>query len=150
MNRIKRLRLSIPLWNMPSDPVKAIWWFFHWLLQVLVRFFWLPILIMAIYEAYSNGLVGGIFNGLVSGIVTVFVGLFVWAVLYGVLIVVNVTTGISRAVSDVKRMQQQQNDFLHQTYAPFMGGGSGPAREDRVVEGTITDLDEERQRRRRE
>ena len=149
MNRIKRLRASIPPWNMPSDPVQALWWFLRWLLQVLVHFFWLPILIMVIYEVYSNGIVGGIFNGLVSGIVTLFVGMLVWAALYAVLFVVNIGTGISRAVSDVKRMQQQ-TEFLRQTYSPFMGGGSSVPKEDRVVEGTITDLDEERQKRRRE
>lgn len=149
MNRIKRLRISIPPWDMPSDPVKAIRWFLYWLLQLLVQFFWLPVILMMIYQTYSNGVVGGVFNGIVSGIVTLFVGLVVWAVLYVILIVVRISTGISRAVSDMKRMQQQQEEFLRQTYAPRMGNNRAE-REGRVVEGTITDLDEERQRRRRE
>ncbi|GCE20451.1 hypothetical protein [Dictyobacter kobayashii] len=148
MNRIKRFRALIPPWNMPSDPVKAIWWFFYWLVQVLVHFFWVPIILMVIYETYSNGVVGGIFNGIVSGVFTLIVGLIVWAVLYGVLIVLKVSTGISQVVSDMKRMQQQQNDFLRQAYSPFMGNRG--EQEERIVEGTITDLDEERQKRRRE
>ncbi|GLV59595.1 hypothetical protein KDH_64210 [Dictyobacter sp. S3.2.2.5] len=149
MNKIKRFRFSIPAWNMPSDPVKAVWWFLYWLLQLLVQFFWLPIILMMIYETYSNSLVGGVFNGIVSGILTLFVGLIVWAVLYGALVIVKISTGISQAVSGMKRMQQQQEEFLRQAYSPLMGSNR-PEREERVVEGTITDLEEERQKRRRE
>ncbi|GHO89854.1 hypothetical protein [Dictyobacter formicarum] len=41
---------------------------------------------------------------------------------------------------------QQQADFLRQAYSPLMGNNRAE-REGRVVEGTITDLDEERQKR---
>jgi hypothetical protein len=133
---------------MPSDPVKAVWWFLHWLLKVLVNFFWLPIVGMVIYEAILNGRVGGVFNGIVSGIVTLLIGLVVWGVLFALMIAVNVGTGISHVVGDIKRVQQQQNDFLRQTYEPSTR--NRPRREEQVVEGSITDLDEERQRRRQE
>ncbi len=147
MKRYKRWRELIPPWNMPSDPVKAVWWFLHWLLKVLVNFFWLPIAGMVIYEAILNGRVGGVFNGIVSGIVTLLVGLVVWGVLFGLMVAVNVGTGISHVVGDIKRVQQQQNDFLSQSYEPLRNRSR---REERVVEGSITDLDEERQRRRQE
>ncbi|GCF11518.1 hypothetical protein [Dictyobacter arantiisoli] len=154
MNTLKRWRNripSIPPWNMPSDPVKAIWWFVHWLLQILVRFFWLPIMIMVLYEGISNGHIDGIWNGIASGFVTLLVGLVVWAVLYGISVIVNIGTGISKVVSDMRRVQEQQNSFLRQTYNPYMRSSqSEPEREGRVVEGTITDLDEERQKRRHE
>jgi hypothetical protein len=134
---------------MPSDPVKAVWWFLHWLLKVLVNFFWLPIVGMIIFEAIINGRVGGVFNGIVSGIITLLVGLVVWGVLYVLMAAIRVGTGISHVVGDIKRVQQQQNDFLHQTYEqPMRNSRSG--REERVVEGSITDLDEERQKRRSE
>lgn len=148
MKRYKRWRELIPPWDMPSDPVKAVWWFLHWLLKVLVNFFWLPIVGMVIYEAILNGRVGGVFNGIVSGIVTLLVGLVVWGVLFGLMIAVNVGTGISHVVGDIKRVQQQQNDFLQQTYGSPTR--NRPGREERVVEGSITDLNEERQRRRQE
>jgi len=68
---------------------------------------------------------------------------------------VNIASGVSRVVSDVKNMQKQQNEFLRQSYgSPFSGfdtdsGQSGQHRErERVVEGTITELDEERRKRR--
>ena len=69
---------------MPIDPVKAVFWFFHWSLKVLVRFFWLPILGGIIYE--------GLINGFVGGIVTLLVGLGVWLGLAVVLFFFNVST----------------------------------------------------------
>lgn len=134
----------IPVWNMPSDPVKAVWWFLHWFLKVVVNFFWLPIAIMVIYEGIINGQVGGVFNGIVSAIVTLLVGLVVWGVLSGVVVFLNISTGVSEIMSGMKSGQAQ--DFLHQTYQQPMR--NRPGREERVVEGTITDLDEERQKRR--
>jgi hypothetical protein len=149
VKRYKHWRELIPAWDMPSDPVKAVWWFLHWLLKVLVNFFWLPIVGMIIYETIINGRVGGVFNGIVSGIVTLLIGLVVWGVLYVLMAAIKVGTGISHVVGDIKRVQQQQNDFLHQTYEqPMHNSRSG--REERVVEGSITDLDEERQKRRSE
>lgn len=144
MSRYKRWRDMIPAWNMPSDPVKAVWWFLHWFLKVVVNFFWLPIALMVIYEALSNGQVGGVFNGVVSGIVTLLVGFVVWGVLSGVVVMLNIGTGVSQIMTDLKRGQRQE--FLHQTYDPSTS--SRPAHEERVVEGSITDLDEERQKRR--
>ena len=149
MKRYKRWRELIPAWDMPSDPVKAVWWFLHWLLKVLVNFFWLPIVGMIIYEVIINGRVGGVFNGVVSGIVTLLIGLVVWGVLYLLMAAIRVGTGISHVVGDIKRVQQQQNDFLHQNYEQPMRN-SRSRREERVVEGSITDLDEERQKRRSE
>jgi hypothetical protein len=146
VSKNKQKKELIPPWNMPSDPVKAVFWFMHWLLKVVVRFFWIPIIIMVVYEAYinGNGKVGGFFNGLVVGVVTLFVGLVVWALLYGLLILFNISTTISRTVSEVSRMQQ--NFTSRGPLYPFADADS----EKKVVEGTITDLDEERKKRRQE
>lgn len=122
---------------MPSDPVRAVFWFLHWLLQVLVRYFFVLILAGVAYETYLNG-----FVGLVG---TLLVGLFVWGVLTVLLVVVNVTSGVSRIYSEVNRLRQNPYDFSNFT---------APARqkeEENVVEGSIiTDLDEERKKRRQE
>ncbi|HZR40208.1 MAG TPA: hypothetical protein VFB12_08840, partial [Ktedonobacteraceae bacterium] len=88
MRQVKRVRELIPPWNMPADPVKAVFWFMRWSLKVLVHFFWIPILGMVILETYLNWRVSGIGNGLVGGVVTLLVGIVVWAVLYVVLLFV--------------------------------------------------------------
>jgi uncharacterized membrane protein len=131
---------------MPSDPVKAVFWFVHWLLKVVVRFFWIPIISMVVYEAYinGNGNVGGFFNGLIAGIVTLLVGLGIWALLYIVLLLFSVGTAISQTVSEMNRIQQ--NFTSRRPRYPFANGES----EKKVVESTITDLDEERKKRRNE
>jgi len=122
---------------MPSDPVKAVFWFLHWSLQVLVRFFYVLILGGVIFEAILNGVVG-LFG-------TLLVGLGVWAGLSALLLFVNVATGVSRVVSDVGRMQKgypPHSQFFNSTEP---GEPEGP-----IVEGTVTDLDEERRKRRQE
>ncbi len=108
----------------------------HWLLRVLVRFFYIPILAAVIYESIINGPVG--FFG------TLLVGIGVWAGLALLLFVFNFGTGVSKVISEVNRMQRGYpprrpfNDFSEQD----LGG--------RVVEGTVTDLEEERKKRRQE
>ncbi len=146
MRNLKRKRELFPPWNMPSDPVKAVWWFLHWLLKVLVRFFWLPIAGMVIYETYLSGRVSGITNGIVAGVITLLVGLVVWGALYGVLVALNVSTTISQTISDVSRMQRT---FSNRRPPLFTFPESEPE-ESKVVEGTITDLEEERKKRRKE
>jgi len=145
VNRKNRKRELIPPWNMPSDPVKAVFWFMHWLLKVLVNFFWLPIIAMVIIETYLNWMVGGVVNGLVGGSVTLLIGIVVWAILYALLLVVNVGSSVSQVISDVNRMQQ---DALRRS--PFSPFASERTDEGNIVEGTITDLDQERKKRRRE
>jgi len=147
VRNIKSKRAIFPSWNMPSDPVKAVWWFLHWLLKVLVRFFWLPILGMGIYETYLNGRVSGITNGIVAGVITLLVGLVVWGGLYGVLLVANVGTTISQTISDVSRMQRT---FSSPRRSPYTFSKAEPEEPTNVVEGTITDLEEERKKRRKE
>lgn len=142
----KNKREWIPPWQMPSDPVKAVFWFMQWLLIVLVRFFWIPIIGMVIYEIIINSQVGGIVNILTSGAITLLVGLVVWAILYGILALIRVSTTISHTISDVNRLQQT---FTERNRSQFTGFKERE-REDRVVEGTITDLEEERRKRRRE
>lgn len=122
---------------MPTDPVKAVFWFFHWSLKVLVRFFWLPILGGIIYESLINGLVGGV--------VTLLVGLGVWLGLAVVLFFFNVSTKISHTVADVSRMQQSFS-----TRRPFTPFKEAEFDESNIVEGSVTDLEEERRKRRRE
>jgi len=145
VNRKIQMRRLIPPWNMPSDPVKAVFWFMHWLLKVLVHFFWLPIIVMIIIETYLNWMVGGVVNGLVGGSVTLLVGIVIWAILYALLLMVNVGTSVSQVISDVNRMQRDA--LRHRPFSPFT---YGEADEGKVVEGTITDLEQERKKRRRE
>jgi hypothetical protein len=122
---------------MPSDPVKAVFWFLHWSLRVLVRFFYVLILIGVIVEAILNGVVG--FFG------TLLVGLGVWAGLAVLLLFVNTATGVSRVVSEVGRMQKG-----FPPRSPFFNGTEFQEPEGPIVEGTVTDLEEERRKRRQE
>lgn len=132
----------LPPWNMPADPIKGVFWFLRWLLTVLVRFFWLPIVGMALYETYINGVVGGLINGIVGGVITLLVGLVVWVLLYAILLCFNVGARITHTISEVNHMQQSFSS--RRPFYPF------PNTESNVVEGTITDLEEERRKRRRE
>ena len=122
---------------MPSDPVKAVFWFLHWSLRVLVRFFYVLILAGAIFEAVLNGVVG--FLG------TLLVGLGVWAGLGALLLFVNAAAGVSQVVSDVGRMQKG-----FPPRSPFFNVSEPPEPEGPIVEGTVTDLEEERRKRRQE
>jgi hypothetical protein len=129
-------RELLPRWDMPSDPVKAVIWFMHWLLRVLVRFFYIPILAAIIYESIVNGLIG--FFG------TLLVGLGVWIGLALVLFLFNVSTGVSRVFTEVNRMQRGYPP--RNPYDNF----KEPDIDGQIVEGTVTDLDEERRKRRQE
>ncbi|HZU69346.1 MAG TPA: hypothetical protein VFA09_18865 [Ktedonobacteraceae bacterium] len=137
MRNLRPRRTLIPQWDMPSDPVKAVFWFLHWSLRVLVRFFYILIIGAVVYESIVNGLVG--FAG------TLLVGLGVWLGLAVLLFFVNVTTGVSRVFSEVNRLQQ---NYPPRAQSPFFNFTE--PKQDRVVEGTITDLEEERKKRRGE
>ena len=137
MRNLKHRNKLIPSWNMPSDPVKAVFWFVHWTLQVLVRFFWILILAGVAYESYMNGFVGGV--------VTLLVGLGVWLALGITLFVFNISTNISQTFSEVSRMQQ--NLPPRRPFYPFPESEFDNSK---IVEGTVTDLEEERRKRRRE
>ena len=150
MSKKRRKREIIPPWNMPSDPVKAVWWFMHWLLKVLIRFFWLPILAMVVYEVVTNLSVSGIVGAIIEGGITLLVGAAVWGALYGILLFVNISSGIQQVVSDISRFQRQ-GTLYSRTSSPFMDAMRADVetdKEDHVVEGTITDLEEERNKRR--
>jgi hypothetical protein len=137
----KRLKRNlIPPWQMPSDPVKAVFWFMFWFLRLLVNFFWLPILAMVIVETLLNWSSAG--SSIVAGIVTLLIGLTIWAVLCGVVFFLNIGTTLSRVISDVNSVQKSFS--ARSSLYPF--NDSEP--EQNVVEGTITDLDEERRKRR--
>lgn len=126
----------LPPWDMPSDPVKAVFWFLYWLVQVLVRYFYIPILAGMAYEAYLNGIIG------LSG--TLLVGLLVWAGLAVLLAVMKVSVGVSQVYTGMQRLRQNPYEFSNFRRTP-------PEKEENVVEGSIiTDLDEERKRRRQE
>ena len=137
MSNTKRRRNVIPAWEMPADPVKAVFWFIHWSLQVLARFFWILILAGVIYESLVNGVIGGV--------VTLLVGLGVWLGLTGTLFIFNVTRRISLTVADVNRMQQ--GFTIHRSSNAFE---RSDVDDSKVVEGSVTDLEEERKKRRRE
>ncbi len=141
MIKKRRKRNLIPPWQMPSDPVKAVFWFMFWFLRLLVNFFWLPIIAMVIIEVVLNW-IGGVPGAIVAGIVTLLVGLVIWAALYGVTFFLNVGTTVSRVLSDVNSIQK--NFSARSSLYPF----SDSVPEENVVEGTITDLEEERRKRR--
>lgn len=147
MGSTRRRRWLLPPWDMPSDPIKAVFWFLHWLLRVLVRFFWLLILAGIVFEGISNGRVGGAFDAIISGLVTLLVGLVVWAGLALVLFFFNVSTSISQTINEVNRMQQ---GFTARRPVSPMSPFMEQEMKGKVVEGTITDLDEERKKRRGE
>ena len=147
MGSTRRRRWLLPPWDMPSDPIKAVFWFLHWLLRVLVRFFWLLILAGIAFEGILNGRVGGASDVIISGLVTLLVGLVVWAGLALVLFFFNVSTSISQTINEVSRMQQGFTARRPVSpVLPFME----QEMKGKVVEGTITDLDEERKKRRGE
>jgi hypothetical protein len=129
-------RELLPRWEMPADPVKAVFWFIHWLLRVLVRFFYILILAAVIYESIINGVVG--FFG------TLLVGLGVWAGLALLLFVFNVSTGVSKVFTEVQHMQRGSPPRY-----PYDSFGEQDIN-GRIVEGTVTDLEEERRKRRQE
>ena len=136
MRYLRPKRELIPRWEMPADPVKAVFWFMHWLLKVLVRIFYIFILAAVIYESIINGLVG--FLG------TLIVGLGVWAGLVLLLFVFNLSTGVTKVFTEVHRMQRGFPPSY--PFDSFRDQDSN----DRIVEGTVTDLDEERRKRRQE
>ena len=136
MRYLRPKRELLPRWDMPADPVKAVFWFMHWLLRVLVRFFYILILAAVIYESTINGLVG--FFG------TLLVGLGVWLGLALLLFLFNLSTGVTKVFTEVNRMQRgypPRNPFNNFREQDIDG---------RIVEGTVTDLEEERKKRRQE
>lgn len=146
VNKNRDLRNLFPAWNMPSDPVRAVFWFMRWLLKVLVRFFWIPLLVMVILEGFLNWKAGGtVTSGIVASVITLLVGLVIWAVLFVVSLFLNVSTNVSRIISDAHHVQQELH-ARRSAASPF--DNYEPPRT--VVEGTITDLEEERKKRRRE
>ena len=101
-----------------------------------MRFFYVLILAAVIYESIINGVVG--FFG------TLLVGLAVWAGLALLLFLFNMSTGVSKVFTEVQRMQRG--------YPPHYPLDSFEEQDvnGRIVEGTVTDLDEERRKRRKE
>jgi hypothetical protein len=139
VSKITPQQKLFPRWEMPSDPVKAVWWFMHWLLKVLVRFFWLPIIVMVAYEVIANARIGSIGDALVYGLVTLVIGAGIWGVLYIVLQLVNIWVKISQAISDAN--QAQQNMFNTFSYPYTQGDMHG-----KVVEGSISEVKNEEQK----
>jgi hypothetical protein len=145
VSKRRYFRDLIPPWQMPSDPVKAVWWFMHWLLQVLVHFFWIPILSMVIYESVnnwrsygaSNGLLYAASSGIISGVFTLLVGLIVWAILYVLLIFANISANVARVVNDLNQFQQKFSNHVpnSSSYSDYADA--------KVVEGTISEIEEE-------
>lgn len=136
MRYLRPKRELLPRWEMPSDPVKAVFWFMHWLLRVLVRFFYILILAAVIYESIINGPVG-LFG-------TLLVGIGVWVGLALLLFLFNLSTGVTKVFTEVNRMQRgspPRYPFDNFTEQDVDG---------KIVEGTVTDLEEERRKRRQE
>lgn len=128
----------------------------HWLLRVVVRYFWLAILGMIVYETYLSWRVSGALNGIVAGVITLFVGLIVWGVLFLVLLAANLSSTVSQTISNIDQMQRTFSSRRPSPSSPFSPFSSpnpfdrADSQEENIVEGTITDLDEERKKRRRE
>jgi len=89
------------------------------------------------YESFVNGFVGGA--------VTLLVGLGVWLGIAVALFLFNIGTNVSRTVADVSRMQQ--GFTARRPFSQFSEPGINNSK---IVEGTVTDLEEERKKRRRE
>ena len=140
VSKITPKQKLFPRWEMPSDPVKAVWWFMHWLLKVLVRFFWLPIIGMVAFEAITNAPFGHIYDAAFSGFVTLMVGLVIWGVLYIVLQLVNMWVKISQTIADVN--QVQQNMFNSSFSYPYMRDDKNS----KVVEGSLEEIKNEEQK----
>ncbi len=132
---------------MPADPVKAVFWSSHWLLKVAARYFWLPIGVMVIVEIVLNSRFGGFINGLISGVITFFVGCVVWGALWLGLRFWDVSTTISETISEINRVQQ--GFTYRRPHYPFRGSGASEP-DGNIVEGTNTDLEEQRKKRRQE
>ena len=145
MKKLRRRNALLPAWNMPSDPIKAVFWFTHWSLKVLVRYFWILIIAGIAIEAIMNSVLAGILSGLASGGVTLLIGLVVWGGLAILLFIFNSFMGVARTVSQI-------NDLRQGFTAGSMFDRSAEEEVDssKVVEGTITDLDKERKKRRQE
>jgi hypothetical protein len=140
VNKLTSKQKLFPRWEMPSDPVKAVWWFMHWLLKVLVRFFWLPIIAMTVYEIIDGVRGGDIQGAVVSGLVTLVIGVGIWVVLYVVLQLVNIWVKISQAISDAN--QVQQNMFNSTFSYPYRRNDTNG----KVVEGSIEEIKNEEQK----
>ena len=140
MSKVMLKQKLFPHWEMPSDPVKAVWWFMHWLLKVLVRFFWLPIIVMVVYEVIANARVGSIGDALIYGLLTLVIGAGIWVVLYIVLQLVNLWVRISQAISDAN--QVQQNMFNSTFSYPYIRSDI----DGKIVEGSITEIKNEEQK----
>jgi predicted PurR-regulated permease PerM len=134
VSKRRYFRDLIPPWQMPSDPVKAVWWFMHWLLKLLVHFFWIAILGMVIYESVSNWRLDGAWNGVSSGVITLLVGLVVWAILYVLLVFANIGSNVSRTVNELNQFQQT----FSSRYSDSV--------DSKVVEGTLSEIKEEPQK----
>lgn len=135
MHQLKRKHQLLPPWDMPADPVKAVFWFMRWSLKVLVRYFYIAVLAGVITESILNGVVGGV--------VTLLIGLGIWAGLAVALLFFNVGTGLSQGFSGMSNRQQrstQGNPFSDFVERDPEGTG-------KVVEGTVIDLEEERKKR---
>jgi hypothetical protein len=143
VTKTRYLRNLIPPWQMPSDPVKAVWWFMHWLLKILVHFCWIPILGMVIYESVSQWLVDGAWNGVSSGVITLLVGLVVWAILDVLLIFANISANVARVVNELNQFQHRFSSHI-----PNSSPDSDDA-DPKVVEGTISEVEKEPHRQKK-
>lgn len=135
MRQLKRKHELLPRWDMPTDPVAGVFWFMHWSLKVLVRYFYIAILAGVITESILNSFVGGI--------VTLLIGLGVWGGLAVALLFFNIGTNLSQGLSGISHMQQgvpQRNPF-----SDFID--RDPEVKGKVVEGTVINLEEERRKR---
>jgi hypothetical protein len=137
VSKRRYFRNLIPPWQMPSDPVKAVWWFMHWLLKVLVHLFWVPILGMVTYESVSNWRLDGAWNGVTSGIITLLVGLIVWAILYVLLVFANIGAKVARLVNELNQFQQKFS------YPLSNSSPDADHADPKVVEGTISEIKQE-------
>ena len=120
------------------------------MLQLVVHFFWLPVIVAVIYEIYRNTVTGNVAHGIGSGFTTLLLWLVIWALLYCLMKLAGFVNRIVQVVTDVRDVQRQQDEFLRQSYgSPFidLDRGYGQQQEQeqeqgRVVEGSITEVDD--------
>jgi hypothetical protein len=139
VSKIRPKQKLFPRWEMPSDPIKAVWWFMLWLLKVLVRFLWLPIIVLVIYEVVVNARIGNMGDALLYGLFTLVIGLAIWVVLYIILKIVNLWIKLAQAIADANQAQQS---MFHTFSYPHMYND----RNGKIVEGSISEIRNEEQK----
>ncbi len=115
----------------------------HWLLKILVHFFWVPILVMSLFETSLNWNTSGFLSGLVSGVTTLLIGLVIWGLLYAVLALINIIASIYRIISSAKQFYKNYT-YTSSTFHPLVYTDSSNFKSDpKIIDSTAIEIEEE-------